>query len=71
MHFISLTAPKHPKKAKRQTKADDMTKAYAAPVNKLEPVNSLKKLRSVSVIIPNTKTIAPPIFYIHEKKRIK
>lgn len=63
MHFISLIAPKQPKNAKRHTKADEMTNAYAAPVRRLDPVNSLKKLRSVIVTIPSTKTVAPPIFF--------
>ena len=60
MHFISLTAPKHPKNANKQTKAEVMTSTYTAPEKRFVPNSSLRKLRSMSVIKPITNTIAPP-----------
>lgn len=60
MHFISLTAPKHPKNANKQTRAEVMTSTYTAPEKRFVPNSSLRKLRSMSVIKPITNTIAPP-----------
>lgn len=61
MHFISLTAPKHPKNARRQTRAEVITSTYTAPEKRFVPSSSLRKLRSTIVIMPIIKTIAPPI----------
>lgn len=60
MHFISLTAPKHPKNANKHTRAEVMTSTYTAPEKRFVPNSSLRKLRSMSVIKPITNTIAPP-----------
>lgn len=62
MHLISLTAPKHPKNASKQTRADVITSTYTAPEKRFVPSNSLRKLRSISVINPITNTIAPPSY---------